>query len=130
MKKAVLIGAIAGVAAVAGIVIKKINDSREDVITIAEDGTAVKERETFKEAAKKMVDKILAWYVNNHEKCESAIGIVSGLATVIGCASAAVELYSKFKHKDDDTNSELLREVDEIRMRLILLTPEIEVGTF
>ena len=57
----------------------------------------------------------------------SAVGMIS---TVLGVITTAVQLYSSAKSVFKDPNEELIREVDEIRMRLIYLTPDVEVEAF
>ena len=52
------------------------------------------------------------------------------VSTVLGVITTAVQLYSSAKSAFKDPNEELIREVDEIRMRLVYLTPDVEVEAF
>lgn len=129
MKKTILISAITGVAIAAGIAIKKINDSRE-VIDICENGTIHSEKETFKAAAIKKVNEILSWYAKNSEKIETVIDIVSGAATIVGFVETAIKLYSAINKKHSKKDDQILEELEEIRLRLLFLTPDVDIEHF
>ena len=105
-------------------IVKKINDDRrEEEISSADDCVVVR-KESFKQAAKRKVNEILLWVAKNSDKVESMV------STVLGVITTAVQLYSSAKSAFKDPNEELIREVDEIRMRLVYLTPDVEVEAF
>ena len=111
-------------------IVKKINDDRrEEEISSADDCVIVR-KESFKQAAKRKVNEILLWVAKNSDKVESMVSAVGMISTVLGVITTAVQLYSSAKSAFKDPNEELIREVDEIRMRLVYLTPDVEVETY
>lgn len=110
-------------------IVKKINDDRREE-EISSDDCLVVRKETFKEAAKRKVNEILLWVAKNSDKIEGIVSAVGMVSTVLGVVTTAVQLYSSAKSAFKDPNEELIREVDEIRMRLIYLTPDVEVEAF
>lgn len=110
-------------------IVKKINDDRREE-EISSDDCVVVRKESFKQAAKRKVNEILLWVAKNSDKVESMVSAVSMVSTVLGVITTAVQLYSSAKSAFKDPNEELIREVDEIRMRLVYLTPDVEVEAF
>ena len=110
-------------------IVKKINDDRREE-EISSDDCVVVRKETFKQAAKRKVNEILLWVAKNSDKVESIVSAVGMVSTVLGVITTAVQLYSSAKSAFKDPNEELIREVDEIRMRLVYLTPDVEVEAF
>ena len=110
-------------------IVKKINDDRREE-EISSDDCVVVRKESFKQAAKRKVNEILLWVAKNSDKVESMVSAVGMVSTVLGVITTAVQLYSSAKSAFKDPNEELIREVDEIRMRLVYLTPDVEVETF
>lgn len=110
-------------------IVKKINDDRREE-EISSDDCVVVRKESFKQAAKRKVNEILLWVAKNSDKVESIVSAVGMVSTVLGVITTAVQLYSSAKSVFKDPNEELIREVDEIRMRLIYLTPDVEVEAF
>ena len=123
----IALGIAAG--ATAAYVVKKINDDRREE-EISSDDCVVVRKESFKQAAKRKVNEILLWVAKNSDKVESIVSAVGVVSTVLGVITTAVQLYSSAKSVFKDPNEELIREVDEIRMRLIYLTPDVEVEAF
>lgn len=113
----------------AAYIVKKINDDRREE-EISSDDCVVVRKETFKQAAKRKVNEILVWVAKNSDKVEGIVSAVGVVSTVLGVITTAVQLYSSAKSAFKDPNEELIREVDEIRMRLVYLTPDLEVETF
>lgn len=113
----------------AAYIVKKINDDRREE-EISSDDCVVVRKETFKQAAKRKVNEILVWVAKNSDKVEGVVSAVGVVSTVLGVITTAVQLYSSAKSAFKDPNEELIREVDEIRMRLAYLTPDLEVETF
>lgn len=113
----------------AAYIVKKINDDRREE-EISSDDCVVVRKETFKQAAKRKVNEILVWVAKNSDKVEGIVSAVGVVSTVLGVVTTAVQLYSSAKSAFKDPNEELIREVDEIRMRLVYLTPDLEVETF
>lgn len=113
----------------AAYIVKKINDDRREE-EISSDDCVVVRKETFKQAAKRKVNEILVWVAKNSDKVEGIVSAVGVVSTVLGVVTTAVQLYSSAKSAFKDPNEELIREVDEIRMRLAYLTPDLEVETF
>ena len=111
-------------------IVKKINDDRREEEIFSVDGNGTVRRESFKQAAKRKVNEILVWIAKNSDKVESIVSAVGVVSTVLGVITTAVQLYSSAKSAFKDPNEELIREVDEIRMRLIYLTPDVEVEAF
>lgn len=127
----VTIGAIATAVVALGIyTVKKVNDDRKLVEEEVEEGLFIERDETFKEAAARKVNEILGWVNENSEKVSAATTIISTVATVIGVATGVFQLYSSYRDAKEDPNAELLKEVDEIRLRLACLTPDMEVTAF
>lgn len=110
-------------------IVKKINDDRREE-EISSDDCVVVRKESFKQAAKRKVNEILLWVAKNSDKVESIVSAVGMVSTVLGVITTAVQLYSSAKSAFKDPNEELIREVDEIRMRLVYLTPDVEVEAF
>ena len=110
-------------------IVKKINDDRREE-EITSDDCVVVRKESFKQAAKRKVNEILLWVAKNSDKVESMVSAVGMVSTVLGVITTAVQLYSSAKSAFKDPNEELIREVDEIRMRLVYLTPDVEVEAF
>ena len=110
-------------------IVKKINDDRREE-EISSDDCVVVRKESFKQAAKRKVNEILLWVAKNSDKVESIVSTVGMVSTVLGVITTAVQLYSSAKSAFKDPNEELIREVDEIRMRLVYLTPDLEVEAF
>lgn len=110
-------------------IVKKINDDRHEE-EISSDDCVVVRKESFKQAAKRKVNEILLWVAKNSDKVESIVSAVGMVSTVLGVITTAVQLYSSAKSAFKDPNEELIREVDEIRMRLVYLTPDVEVEAF
>lgn len=110
-------------------IVKKINDDRREE-DISSDDCVVVRKESFKQAAKRKVNEILLWVAKNSDKVESIVSAVGMVSTVLGVITTAVQLYSSAKSAFKDPNEELIREVDEIRMRLVYLTPDVEVEAF
>lgn len=110
-------------------IVKKINDDRREEEISADDCVVVR-KESFKQAAKRKVNEILLWVAKNSDKVESIVSAVGMVSTVLGVITTAVQLYSSAKSAFKDPNEELIREVDEIRMRLVYLTPDVEVEAF
>ena len=110
-------------------IVKKINDDRREE-EISSDDCVVVRKESFKQAAKRKVNEILLWVAKNSDKVESMVSAVGMVSTVLGVITTAVQLYSSAKSVFKDPNEELIREVDEIRMRLVYLTPDVEVEAF
>lgn len=110
-------------------IVKKINDDRREE-EISSDDCVVVRKESFKQAAKRKVNEILLWVAKNSDKVESMVSAVGMVSTVLGVITTAVQLYSSAKSAFKDPNEELIREVDEIRMRLVYLTPDVEVEAF
>ena len=110
-------------------IVKKINDDRREE-EISSDDCVVVRKESFKQAAKRKVNEILLWVAKNSDKVESMVSAVGMVSTVLGVITTAVQLYSSAKSAFKDPNEELIREVDEIRMRLVYLTPDAEVEAF
>ena len=111
-------------------IVKKINDDRREEEVSSIDDCVVVRKETFKQAAKRKVNEILVWVAKNSDKVEGIVSAVGVVSTVLGVITTAVQLYSSAKSAFKDPNEELIREVDEIRMRLVYLTPDVEVETF
>ena len=128
--KGLLIALGIGAGVTAAYVAKKINDDRQDMIIKSEGNVDYFTKETFKQAAKRKVNEILAWISENTEKVESIVKTVSVVSTAIGICTAALELYSAAKRTVKDPDEELLKEVEEIKVRLIHMSPDIEVGHF
>lgn len=126
----VIIGALVGIGVTAAIVIKKINDDREVHEISNEEGVKVVIKETFKDAIKRKINMILKWISENAEKVESITKAAATTATVIGIVTAIFDLYSSIKKTTDNVDQRLLEEVDEIRLRLLYLTPDVEVTNF
>ena len=124
----IALGIAAG--ATAAYVVKKINDDRREEEISSSDDCVVVRKETFKQAAKRKVNEILVWVAKNSEKVESIVSVVGVVSTALGVITTAIQLYSSAKSVFKDPNEELIREVDEIRMRLVYLTPEVEVEAF
>ena len=124
----IALGIAAG--ATAAYVVKKINDDRREEEVSSIDDCVVVRKESFKQAAKRKVNEILVWVAKNSDKVESIVSTVGVVSTVLGVITTAIQLYSSAKSVFKDPNEELIREVDEIRMRLVYLTPEVEVETF
>ena len=114
----------------AAYIVKKINDDRREEEISSVDDCVVVRKETFKQAAKRKVNEILVWVAKNSDKVEGIVSAVGVVSTVLGVITTAVQLYSSAKSVFKDPNEELIREVDEIRMRLVYLTPDLEVETF
>lgn len=110
-------------------IVKKINDDRREE-EVSSDDCVVVRKESFKQAAKRKVNEILVWVAKNSDKVESMVSAVGMVSTVLGVVTTAVQLYSSAKSAFKDPNEELIREVDEIRMRLVYLTPDVEVEAF
>ena len=110
-------------------IVKKINDDRREE-EISSDDCVVVRKESFKQAAQSKVNEILLWVAKNSDKVESMVSAVGMVSTVLGVITTAVQLYSSAKSAFKDPNEELIREVDEIRMRLVYLTPDVEVEAF
>ena len=108
-------------------IVKKINDDRSEEEISSIDDCVVVRKETFKQAAKRKVNEILVWVAKNSDKVEGIVSAVGMVSTVLGVITTAVQLYSSAKSVFKDPNEELIREVDEIRMRLVYLTPDVEV---
>ena len=123
----IALGIAAG--ATAAYVVKKINDDRREE-EISSDDCVVVRKESFKQAAKRKVNEILLWVAKNSDKVESIVSAVGMVSTVLGVITTAVQLYSSAKSAFKDPNEELIREVDEIRIRLMYLTPDVEVEAF
>ena len=123
----IALGIAAG--ATAAYVVKKINDDRREE-EISSDDCVVVRKESFKQAAKRKVNEILLWVAKNSDKVESIVSVVGVVSTALGVITTAIQLYSSAKSVFKDPNEELIREVDEIRMRLIYLTPDVEVEAF
>ena len=123
----IALGIAAG--ATAAYVVKKINDDRREE-EISSDDCVVVRKETFKQAAKRKVNEILLWVAKNSDKVESIVSVVGVVSTALGVITTAIQLYSSAKSVFKDPNEELIREVDEIRMRLVYLTPDVEVEAF
>ncbi len=123
----IALGIAAG--ATAAYVVKKINDDRREE-EISSDDCVVVRKESFKQAAKRKVNEILLWVAKNSDKVESIVSAVGVVSTVLGVITTAVQLYSSAKSAFKDPNEELIREVDEIRIRLMYLTPDVEVEAF
>ena len=111
-------------------IVKKINDDRREEEVSSIDDCVVVRKESFKQASKRKVNEILLWVAKNSDKVESIVSAVSMVSTVLGVITTAVQLYSSAKSVFKDPNEELIREVDEIRMRLVYLTPDVEVEAF
>ena len=124
----IALGIAAG--ATAAYVVKKINDDRHEEEVSSTDDCVVVRKETFKQAAKRKVNEILVWVAKNSDKVESIVSVVGVVSTALGVITTAIQLYSSAKSVFKDPNEELIREVDEIRMRLVYLTPEVEVEAF
>lgn len=124
----IALGIAAGATAV--YVVKKINDDRHEEEISSTDDCVVVRKETFKQAAKRKVNEILVWVAKNSDKVESIVSAVGMVSTVLGVITTAIQLYSSAKSAFKDPNEELIREVDEIRMRLVYLTPDVEVEAF
>ena len=124
----IALGIAAG--ATAAYVVKKINDDRHEEEVSSTDDCVVVRKETFKQAAKRKVNEILVWVARNSDKVESIVSVVGVVSTALGVITTAIQLYSSAKSVFKDPNEELIREVDEIRMRLIYLTPDVEVEAF
>ena len=124
----IALGIAAG--ATAAYVVKKINDDRHEEEVSSTDDCVVVRKETFKQAAKRKVNEILVWVARNSDKVESIVSVVGVVSTALGVITTAIQLYSSAKSVFKDPNEELIREVDEIRMRLVYLTPELEVEAF
>jgi len=116
--KGLIIGALAGLGVTAGLIIKAINDDRQEIVVSEVDNAAVVRKETFKQAAKRKVNEILLWVNENAEKVDGAIKAISTVTTVIGIVTAVVELYSSTKKAVKDPNEELLEEVRAIKEQL------------
>lgn len=129
MKK-VIIGSIIGIGVLAGLAIKKINDEREIVEISNDEGVKVVRKESFKEAINKRIDKILKWISENTEKVDSITKASATAASIIGILTATFELYSSIRKTVEKNDKKLIEEVDEIRLRLLYLTPDLEVTTF
>lgn len=128
--KNVLIGTLIGLGIVTGIAIMKINDDRQ-VETLVKDGEAtVIRKETFKKAAKRKVNEILRWIGENPEKVEGIVKVSTAIATSLSIITACVELYSSVKKAIDKSDEKLLNEVEEIRMRLVYLSPDLDITAF
>ena len=110
-------------------IVKKINDDRREE-EVSSDDCVVVRKESFKQAAKRKVNEILVWVAKNSDKVEGIVSAVGMVSTVLGVVTTAVQLYSSAKSAFKDPNEELIREVDEIRMRLVYLTPDVEVEAF
>lgn len=128
--KGLLIGLGVGLGLTATYVVKKINDDRQECVVKSDENTKVVTVETFKQAAKRKVNEILQWISKNTEKVESFVRVASIITTAVSVITAGMELYSSTKRLVKDPDEELLREVDEIRMRLVYLTPDVEVEHF
>lgn len=124
----IALGIAAG--ATAAYVVKKINDDRHEEEVSSTDDCVVVRKETFKQAAKRKVNEILLWVAKNSDKVESIVSVVGVVSTALGVITTAIQLYSSAKSVFKDPNEELIREVDEIRMRLVYLTPDVEVEAF
>ena len=124
----IALGIAAG--ATAAYVVKKINDDRREEEVSSIDDCVVVRKESFKQAAKRKVNEILVWVAKNSDKVESIVSVVGVVSTALGVITTAIQLYSSAKSVFKDPNEELIREVDEIRMRLVYLTPEVEVEAF
>ena len=124
----IALGIAAG--ATAAYVVKKINDDRHEEEISSTDDCVVVRKETFKQAAKRKVNEILVWVAKNSEKVESIVSVVGIVSTALGVITTAIQLYSSAKSVFKDPKEDLIREVDEIRMRLIYLTPDVEVEAF
>lgn len=129
MKKTI-IGTFLGLGLIAGLVIGAINEDRRIQEISREDGVQVVRKETFKEAAKRKVNDILKWFAENPEKVDGFVKVATTTATVIGIATSTVEFFSSIKKINNKTDEKLLQEVDEIRLRLLYLTPDVEVNNF
>lgn len=116
--KGLIIGALAGLGVTAGLIIKAINDDRQEIVVSEVDNAAVVRKETFKQAAKRKVNEILLWVNENAEKVDGAIKAISTVTTVIGIVTAVFELYSSAKGAVKDQDGELLKEVRAIREQL------------
>ena len=124
----IALGIAAG--ATAAYVVKKINDDRREEEVSSTDDCVIVRKETFKQAAKRKVNEILVWVAKNSDKVESIVSVVGVVSTALGVITTAIQLYSSAKSVFKDPNEELIREVDEIRMRLVYLTPDVEVEAF
>ena len=124
----IALGIAAG--ATAAYVVKKINDDRREEEVSSIDDCVVVRKESFKQAAKRKVNEILVWVAKNSDKVESIVSVVGIVSTALRVITTAIQLYSSAKSVFKDPNEELIREVDEIRMRLVYLTPEVEVEAF
>jgi len=128
--KGLLIALGIGAGVTAAYIAKKVNDDRQDMIIKSENNVDYYTKETFKQAAKRKVNEILTWVSENTEKVESIVKTVSVVSTAIGICTATLELYSAAKRTVKDPNEELLKEVDEIRVRLLYMTPDVKVESF
>lgn len=129
MKK-IIYGALISLGITTAIVIKKVNDDREVQELANEDGIKFVRKETFKDAIKRKINKILKWIGDNPEKVESITKAAATTAALMGIVTSMFDLYSSIKKTTDNVDQRLLDEVDEIRLRLLYLTPDVEVSTF
>ena len=127
--KSLLIALGIAAGATTAYIVKKINDDRREE-EVSSDDCVVVRKESFKQAAKRKVNEILLWVAKNSDKVESIVSAVGMVSTVLGVITTAVQLYSSAKSAFKDPNEELIREVDEIRIRLMYLTPDVEVEAF
>lgn len=129
MKKTI-IGTFLGLGLIAGLVIGAINEDRRIHEISKEDGVQVVRKESFKEAAKRKANEILKWFADNPDKVEGFVKVTTTTAAVIGIATSTVDFFSSIKKINNKTDEKLLQEVDDIRLRLLYLTPDVEINNF